>query len=155
MIHPHPSQCYRDFYCFPLFTHRSDQYPSENVPEKSRWPVAGKKRGRPSGKGADAKEWLDSEIFLLIDLWEKKDILYNTKHFMYYNKEERDTAVREIQKYLSDHNTDATLDQITDKMTNLKCYYGSQKRNMENMKLNGGNVDIFYNEHRPLEEDTL
>lgn len=118
---------------------RSDHYPSENIlSEKQRWPVTGKKRGRPSGKGTDAKEWVDTEIFKLIELWEKKDILYNTKHLMYYNKEERDSAVREIQKVLSDQDIHATLDQITDKMTNLKCYYGSQKRNMENMKLNGG-----------------
>ena len=118
---------------------RSDHYPSDNIPsEKTRWPLTGKKRGRPSGKGADAKEWVDKEIFLLVELWEKKDILYNTKHLMYYNKEERDNAVKDIQRVLSDHDIHATLDQITDKMTNLKCYYGSQKRNMENMKLNGG-----------------
>eukprot|EP00111_Clytia_hemisphaerica_P023587 TCONS_00069478-protein len=119
---------------------RSDHYSSDNIPasEKPRWPVAGKKRGRPSCKGADAKEWMDIEIFKLVELWEKKDILYNTKHLMYYNKEERDNAVKYIQKALSENDMHATIEQITDKMTNLKCYYGSQKRNMENMKLNGG-----------------
>lgn len=119
---------------------RSDQYPSTNdsIVEKPRWTVAGKKRGRPSGKGENAKEWLDAEIYLLIELWEKKEVLYNTKHLMYYNKEERDNAIRDIQKGLLANNSVATIEQITDKMTNLKCYYGSQKRNMENMKMNGG-----------------
>lgn len=100
--------------------------------------VSAKKRGRPSGKGANAKEWTDSEIFQLIDQWESKEILYNTKHFLYYNKEERDKAVVEIKEALDQQDINATTDQIFDKMTNLKCYYGSQKRQTESIKSQPG-----------------
>lgn len=70
----------------------------------------------------------------MIDLWGSQEILYNTKHRKYYNKEERDNALQEMRESLESSDIFATAEQISDKMTNLKCYYGSQKRQTEYFK---------------------
>lgn len=92
--------------------------------------------GRPSSKGDAAKRWRDEETIELIRLWRENDILYNNKNSLYYNKEEKEKAVREIQQILANKDIIATFEQIWDKLTNLKCYYGSQKREMEHKRAN-------------------
>ena len=87
--------------------------------------------GRPSNKGDAAKRWRDEETIELIKLWEEHDVLYNNKNVSFHSKEEREKAVRIIQEILRDKNIVATFDQVWDKLTNLKCYYGSQKREIE------------------------
>lgn len=90
--------------------------------------------GRPSSKGEAAKRWRDEETLELIRLWQENEILYNNKHAMYFCKEEREKTVREIQDILTSKNIIATFEQIWDKLTNLKCYYGSQKREIEHKR---------------------
>lgn len=90
--------------------------------------------GRPSSKGEAAKRWRDEETIELIKLWQANDVLYNNKNTLYFSKEEREKTVREIQNILAARNIHATFEQIWDKLTNLKCYYGSQKREIEHKR---------------------
>jgi len=102
-------------------------------PNMKGW-YAAQQGGRPSSKGESAKRWRDEETLELIRLWQENEILYNNKHAMYYSKEEREKTVRDIQGILADKNIHATFEQIWDKLTNLKCYYGSQKREIEHKR---------------------
>ena len=104
---------------------------------------ASKKRGRPT-KSEEARDWQDDEIYSLIDLWSQKENLYNTKHKDYFNRDIRQKTLSTVQLLLAGRGIEATVKQISEKLTNLKNYYGGQKRLVENSKTSGAGTDQIY-----------
>lgn len=98
---------------------------------RNSWSYTTHQGGRPSSKGEAAKRWRDEETIELIRLWQEHDVLYNNKNTLFHSKEEREKAVHLIQDELTEKKIIATFEQIWDKITNLKCYYGSQKREID------------------------
>jgi len=86
-----------------------------------------RKRGRPT-KSGDARYWSDDEIEVLIEIWSTFENLYNTKSNKYFNRDIRQKSLETIKNQLEAQNIYANQKQIGDKLTNLKNYYGSQKR---------------------------
>lgn len=80
-------------------------------------------------KECNVKEkWLDTDIRELITRWKSKEILCDPTHASYHNMKERLQAVEEIRDELASDGMNFTFKQVNDKMTNLRTYYGSQKR---------------------------
>lgn len=102
-----------------------------------------KKRGRPK-KSDDHKNWEDDEIAVLIEIWSQFENLYNTKHKMSFNREERQKSLEAIEKALNDQSITSTTKQISKKLTDLKNYYGAQKRTFESSKASGCGTDDVY-----------
>ena len=117
---------------------------TENEPPVFAEPllIQGKKRGRPVKKGD--KEWQDDEIDTLIELWGKYECLFNSKHHLYMNKNERAKAMDKIIEALKKDNIEATTKQIQEKLTKLRNYYGAERRKEESSKVSGKGTDSVY-----------
>lgn len=102
-------------------------------------PPVKKGRGRPKKicDGVEIKEWSDDEIYKLIELWGKHDILYNCKHPLYHNKAEKTKSMEMLRERLDEAGVSATTRQIFDKLTTLRNYYGAVKRKSESLKRQG------------------
>ena len=94
-----------------------------------------RKRGRPK-KAKDMKDWEDNEIEFLVELWSQYENLFNTKHKNYFNRDIRQKSLENIKLKLEEQNITATEKQISEKLTNLKNYYGGQKRLIDSRKAN-------------------
>ena len=82
----------------------------------------------------EEQKWTDKDVHALIDIWATKEILFNMKHQLYYNKDERMKAIDNIRVELNEKGLMYTSKQISDKITNLRTYYGGQKRIIEASK---------------------
>ena len=103
-----------------------------------------KKRGRPSTK-KDYRQWKDEETEVLIEIWAGYDNLYNTKLETFHNREMRQKSLEEIEKELKDSkNIVADPKQIGKKLSDLKNYYGAQRRLVESSKSSGAGTDQVY-----------
>lgn len=74
------------------------------------------------------RKWTDGEICALIHIWINYDILYNSKHNFYYNKQERSKAILKMKQQLAEQHIYFECLEILEKMTNLRNYYSAQKR---------------------------
>ena len=54
-------------------------------------------------------EWTDDETFVLIEIWQNYDILYNLKHPLYSNRDEKAKAAEKVRKQLKEKNIDYTV----------------------------------------------
>jgi len=69
-----------------------------------------KKRGRPAGKvDENNKDWSDEETFVLIELWEKYEILYNTKLADYKNRDIRSKTLEKLKNDLEKNGITSTI----------------------------------------------
>lgn len=117
-----------------------DTEPSE--PKKN---VKQAKRGRPAkAKNEDTRPWTDREIEILIEFWSQHENLYNTKHKSYFNRDLRQKSLTVIETSLKNHEIQASIKQISKKLTDLKNYYGGQRRMIENSKSSGAGADDVY-----------
>ena len=57
-----------------------------------------KPRGRPGrpAKNEQVKDWSNQEVYALIEFWQPRESLYNTRHRDYFNKEKRAKLMDEI-----------------------------------------------------------
>ncbi|XP_057299361.1 uncharacterized protein LOC130629986 [Hydractinia symbiolongicarpus] len=117
--------------------------PAEEIAQPETAVVA-KKRGRPSKKSSEKRDWDDDEIFVLIETSSNHDNLYNTRNSQYFNRDTRQKSLEKIQKELADQGIFAAVKDIADKLTNLKTYYGGQKRSVESSKASGAGADDVY-----------
>ncbi|XP_066926907.1 uncharacterized protein [Clytia hemisphaerica] len=111
--------------------------PPPTVPSK-------KKAGRPSKSSEASRDWLNEEVFTLIDIWSSFENLYNTKHKNYFNKDIRLKAMLSVENKLKERNIIANGKQIAKKLTDLKNYYGGQKRLVEDSVSNGMETGEIY-----------
>ena len=103
-----------------------------------------RKRGRPPGKTDGTRNWSDEETASLCNLWNQYENLYNTQHPMYYSRDARQKSLESIVNSLSESGITATIKQVTKKLTDLKTYYGAQRRMVESSKTSGaGTSDVF------------
>ena len=102
-----------------------------------------RKRGRPK-KAKDMKDWEDNEIEVLVELWSQYENLFNTKHKNYFNRDIRQKSLENIKLKLEEQNIIATEKQISEKLTNLKNYYGGQKRLIDSRKANSTGFPQVY-----------
>lgn len=102
-----------------------------------------KKRGRPTTK-SDVRSWTDEETATLIEIWEQHDNLYNTRHKNYFNRDLRQKTLAAIEDNLKGLGITASVKQISKKLTDLKNYYGAQKRMTESSKTSGAGSDDVY-----------
>ena len=112
---------------------------SENVESTSGKAIkasdAKKKAGRPTEpKNEATRSWTDDEVNVLIEAWAKHENLYNTKHKTYFNRDIRQKSLTSMENMLNDNGITATVKQIGKKLTDLKNYYGDQKRMIESSK---------------------
>ena len=101
---------------------------------------AGKKRK----KNENTRSWTDEEVDILIELWSQHENLFNTKSKMYFNRDMRQKSLLTIEKCLKESGIETTTQQITKKLTDLKNYYGGQRRMIEGSKTSSaGTDDVF------------
>lgn len=113
-------------------------------PTEKRKAQSTRKRGRPATKNEAARVWTDEETSLLIDLWAQHENLFNTKHRMYFNRDARQKSIAAIEETLNSNNVAATAKQIAKKLTDLKNYFGAQKRMTESSKTSGAGTDEVF-----------
>lgn len=107
-------------------------------------PPGGKKRGRPSAKNDAARVWEDNETTFLIEMWAQNENLYNTKHRNYFNRDIRQKTLTLLEQNLNEHGISASSKQIAKKLTDLKNYYGAQRRMIESSKASGAGASDVY-----------
>lgn len=88
----------------------------------------GRKTDRQRVESGQRREWSDSEIVRLIQLWKENDILYNTNHPLYYVQTERKVAMDAISNVLQ-----IPVKDVNDKMHSLRTYYCSQRQRLGNI----------------------
>ena len=104
-----------------------------------------KKTGRPTKpKNEAARSWTDDEINVLIEAWTKHENLYNTKHKSNFNRDKQQKSLTSMENTLKDNGITATVKQIGKILTDLKNYYGDQKRMIESSKSSGAGADEVY-----------
>lgn len=63
---------------------------------------------------------------------------------MYFNRDMRQKSLEAIQRSLKDSGITASTQQVAKKLTDLKNYYGGQRRMVEGSKTSGaGSDDVF------------
>ena len=97
------------------------------------------------GKKRKKIDWADKEVEALIELWGNKEVLFNVQHSLYFNKNERRKALQHIQNDLSDQGINYEVQEIYDKMSKLRTYYGSQLRltTTTQTKSGSGTEEVF------------
>ena len=94
--------------------------------ESSQSVAAGKKRGRPA-RHTDI-EWIDEDVYILVNLWSKHGCLFNSKDPHYANKNSRTKALDQIVESLIAEGIQVTSKQVQEKLTKLRNYYGAERR---------------------------
>ena len=122
---------------------------SENVQSTSGKTIkasdAKKKAGRPAKtKNETTRSWTGDEINVLIEAWPEHENLCNTKHKSYFNRDIRQKSLTSMENILKGNGMTATVKQIGKKLTDLKNYYGGQKRMIESSKSSGAGADEVY-----------
>ena len=84
------------------------------------------------------------EINVLIEAWAERENLYNTEYKSYINRDIRQKSLTSMENTLKDNGITATVKQIGKKLTDLKNYYGGQKRMIESSKSSGAGADEVY-----------
>lgn len=105
------------------------------------------KQKKPSKRKMEKKRiWTDDEVSHLIELWAGEEILYNVKHKLYFNKQERQKSLARVKTNLLDNfDTDVTEKDINEKMTALRTYYGAERRKA---KSGDGADDVYVSRWR-------
>ena len=86
------------------------------------------RKPRKTLKREKKRTWPDDDVEVLIESWATKEILFNVKHELYFNKNERQKALEKVKNELDDLGIAATEKEITEKMTALRTYYGAETR---------------------------
>ena len=90
------------------------------------------------------REWSDDEVECLISLWSRFDVLFNAKHPLYFNKDEKNKAITKIQNEMKENGMDISVKDIAEKIANLRNYYGAQRRMVEASKKSGAGTNEVY-----------
>lgn len=85
----------------------------------------------PVGNKDTERRWTEPDIRQLIKKWSSHDALYDSKNPLYYPKEEREKIIAQMQQELNNEGLNYTFKQVQEKMSNLRTYYGSQRRLVE------------------------
>jgi len=93
----------------------------------------GRKTDRQRIEAGQRREWSDTEILQLMQLWRDNDILYNTNHPLYYVQTERKLALDNMASEL-----EISMKDVSDKMHSLRTYYCSQRQRMETLNAEQG-----------------
>ena len=122
---------------------------SENVQSTSGKAIkasdAKKKAGRPAKpKNEATRPWNDDEVNVLIEAWTEHENLYNTKCWSCFNRDIRRKSLTSMENTLKDNGITATVKQIGKKLTDLKNYYGGQKRMTDSSKSCRAGADEVY-----------
>ena len=106
---------------------------------------AKKKAGRPAKpKNEATRSWTDDEISVLIEAYAEHENLYKTNHKRYFNRDISQKSLTSMGSTLKENGITATVKQIGKKLTDLKNYYGGQKRMIESSKSSGAGADEVY-----------
>jgi len=81
---------------------------------------------------------------MLIDIWSQHENMFNTKNKNYFNRDIRQKTLVTMERTLNENGLVATVKQIGKKITDLKNYYGAQRRMTENSKASGAGTDEVY-----------
>ena len=92
-------------------------------------------------KTDDNRTWADDENTTLIDVWAQYENLYNTKHKSYFNRDVHQKTLEAVEQKLKVTTIVVTMKQIAKKLTDLKNYYGAQRRMIESSKSSGAGTD--------------
>ena len=77
-------------------------------------------------------------------MWENHENLYNTKLKSYFNGDLRQKSLESIESVLKENEITASIKQISKKLTDLKNYYGCQRRLIESSKSSRAGTDEVY-----------
>ena len=106
---------------------------------------AKKKAGRPAKpKNEATRSWTDDEISVLIEAYAEHENLYKANHKRYFNRDISQKSLTSMGNTLKENGITATVKQIGKKLTDLKNYYGGQKRMIESSKSSGAGADEVY-----------
>jgi len=139
---PTMSTSEEDYACYDQFDHTPTTPATTSTGQKRGRPVKDFTKWRPVKKSFAKKEWSDEEISLLINLWRNEEILYNTKNELHSNKEERTKSLERITYELQQNGISICLEQVSEKMTSLRCYYSGQIGKERASKTNGTEVFV-------------
>lgn len=96
-----------------------------------------RKQGRPPKASESYRDWNDYEVLHLCHLWQSYESLYNTNHKDYFIPKIRWKCLQSMIAELNYVGIKVTEKQLVKKLTDLKNYYGSQKRMIERSKSSG------------------
>ena len=113
-----------------------DQDPSSSVKGEAKTKKTRGRTGRPA-KNEQAKDRSDQEVHALIEFWQPRESLYNTRHRDYFNKEKRAKLMDEIKVLMLKDGFCVTEKDISAKLVSLKSYYGAQKWTLDSSKHSG------------------
>lgn len=98
---------------------------------------------KPNPKKRTKKsEWSDNEIYALIEIWSNHEVLFHIKHPLYHNKDEKAKALEKIRENLHSKGVIYTSKEIFEKITNLRSYYGAQRRLVMTKKSGMGEDEV-------------
>lgn len=137
---PTMSTSEEDYPCYDPLEHTPP--PLSTTGQKRGRPIKDFNKWRPVKKTFAKKEWTDEEVSLLIDLWRNEEILYNTKNELHSNKEERSKSLDRITYELNQNQISVCVEQVSEKMTSLRCYYSGQIGKERASKTNGAEIFI-------------
>ena len=104
-----------------------------------------KEADRPAKpKNEATRSWTENQINVLIEAWAEHKNLYGTKHKNYFNRDIPQKLLTSMENTLKDNRITATVKQTGKKLTDLKNYYGGQKRMIESSKSSGVGADEVY-----------
>ena len=91
------------------------------------------------------RDWSDEEVRELITLWKEEEVLYNSNHEKYYNKAEKQKVWKRIASKLISRGFSEIEDaQISEKITSLRSYYGTEKWKEKASKASGAGTSNVY-----------
>ncbi len=99
-----------------------------------------RKRGRPNKK--NNRHWAHEETSLLIQLWTERESLYNRSHLQYFDKVQRAKSIEEIGEGLIEAGYEVTKEEVMEKMTKLRDYFGIERRKLAASK-KSGNTELY------------
>ena len=77
-------------------------------------------------------------------LWSRFEVLFNAKHPLYYNKEEKGKALNKIKEGLELNEWIFSTKDTAHKIVDLRNYYGAQRRIVEACKKGGAGANEIY-----------
>lgn len=71
-----------------------------------------------------SSDWTREALINLISSYKDQDVLYDSKHKLYYNKQARNKAVQNILKIVQKSRQETTLNDILKKIQTLRTQFG-------------------------------
>ena len=99
-------------------------------------------------KKSSEYQWTDSNVRVLIYMWQQEECLYNTQYKVYHNSTKRSRAIERISVKIH-----VPAKEVTKNMVGLRSYYGQFKQKVNSSKKSGAGTDEMFKPQWPFYND--